>query len=217
MHELHNAAQLLLRASRSSIHAAADSPNVRVAGMKASPKLLLLLAVVIAGAVVLKLWNPDRKYSTRQFWERATVASVADVPQRALARGNRNGGVLMWAAMGAKDPAILRALVARGADVNESDPVFGGTPMSAAAGKSEHPEMIAMLDELGADANKRVSNGQTPAMVAAQYNRTPGIIEALRAAGADLDARSADGRTALDFARQAGNDVVERALLGAER
>ena len=181
--------------------------------MKANPKLLVLLAAVIALAVLLKVGNPYRKYSTQQFWERATVSSVAEVPQRALAPGNRNGSVLMWAAMGAKDPAILKALVQRGADVNESDPQFGGTPMSAAAGKSAHPEMILTLERLGADPDKRVNNGMTPAMVAAQYNRTPGIIEALQEAGADFDARSAQGKTALDYARESGNTVVEQALL----
>jgi ankyrin repeat protein len=185
--------------------------------LTANPKLLALLALVILGAVALKLANPDRKYSTRQFWERATVATVADVPQRALVRGNRNGGVLMWAAMGARDPAIVEALVARGAGINEANPTFGGTPLSAAAGKSAHPEMIGTLVRLGAHVNQRVNNGETPAMVAAQYNRTPGIIEALDAAHADFEARSTQGKTALDFAREAENAVVEQALLARRR
>ena len=184
--------------------------------MNVNPKLLAVLFAVIALAVGLRFLNPDKKYSTRQFWERSTVATVAEVPQRALARGNKNGGVLMWAAMGARDPEILKALVARGADVNETDVIFGGTPMSGAAGKSEHPEMIGVLKSLGADVNKRVNNGETPAMIAAQYNRTPGIIEALREAGADLDARSVQGKTALDFAKEAENEVVVAALRKGE-
>lgn len=181
--------------------------------MRVNPKLLLLLLVAIAIAAVARLGNPNRKYSTREFWQTATVASVAEVPDKALAPGNKNGGVLMWAAMGARDPEILRALVARGADVNEADVMFAGTPMSAAAGKSEHPEMIGMLAELGADPNKRVSNGDTPAMVASKYNRTPGIIEALAAAGADMRIRNHDGHTVLFLARAHHNDVVEQALL----
>ena len=181
--------------------------------MSVNPRLLLLLVVVLGFALALKLGNPHRKYSTRQFWETATVASVADVPQKALAPGNKNGGVLMWAAMGARDPEILHALVARGADVNESDAIFGGTPISGAAGKSEHPEMIGMLKSLGADPNKRVGNGDTPAMVAARYNRTRGIIEALAAAGADMGIRNNEGHTVLQVARAHGNATVERALL----
>jgi ankyrin repeat protein len=181
--------------------------------MRVNPKLLLLLLAVIAVAAAVKLGNPHRKYSTREFWAHATVATVADVPQEALAPRNRNGGVLMWAAMGTRDPEVLRALVHRGADVNESDVKFGGTPMSAAAGKSEHPEMIAMLVTLGADPDKRVNNGDTPAMVASKYNHTPGIIEALAAAGADLGIRNKDGHTALYLARAHGNQTVEQALL----
>ncbi|HEX5161988.1 MAG TPA: ankyrin repeat domain-containing protein [Steroidobacteraceae bacterium] len=181
--------------------------------MRVDPKLLVLLLVVVAIAAVVRLGNPHRKYSTREFWETATVATVAEVPQKALAPGNKNGGVLMWASMGARDPEILRALVARGADVNESDVVFAGTPMSAAAGKSEHPEMIGMLAELGADPNKRVSNGDTPAMVASKYNRTPGIIEALAEAGADMSIRNHDGYDVLFLARAHQNDIVEQALM----
>ncbi|HET9475798.1 MAG TPA: ankyrin repeat domain-containing protein [Steroidobacteraceae bacterium] len=181
--------------------------------MRVNPRLLLLLLAVVAVAAMVKLGNPHRKYSTREFWEQANVATVAEVPQQALAPGNRNGGVLMWAAMGANDPEILRALVARGADVNESDVMFGGTPMSAAAGKSEHPEMIGMLVSLGANPNKRVSNGDTPAMVASKYNRTRGIIEALAAAGADMSIRNNDGHDVLYLARAHQNETVERALL----
>ena len=181
--------------------------------MRVNPRLLLLLLAVIAFAVTVKLANPHRKYSTREFWAEATVATVAEVPRKALAPGNKNGGVLMWAAMGAKDPEILRALVARGSDVNESDVMFAGTPMSAAAGKSEYPEMIGMLRSLGADPNKRVSNGDTPAMVAAKYNQTEGIIEALAEAGADMSIRNNDGHTVLFLSRAHKNETVENALL----
>ena len=179
-----------------------------------NPKLLYALLGALALAIFLHLSNPYKKYSTRAFWETAPVAAVAGIPEKALKSGNPNGSVLMWAAMGAKDPAILKALVDRGADVNESDSVFSGTPMSAAAGKSTHPEMIAMLVALGADVNKRVHNGETAAMIAAQYNHTPGVIEALKAAGADMAAKDDQGQTALDFAARNGNKVAEQALLG---
>ena len=178
-----------------------------------NPKLLIALAAVVLLALVLKLANPQKKYSTRQFWETATVSTVASVPEKVLKPGNRNGSVLMWAAIGARDPEILRALVARGADVNESDVIFGGTPISGAAGKSNEPAMIEVLVSLGADVNKRVNNGETAAMVAAQYNTAAGIIEALKAAGADLGATNAQGKTALDLAREHGNAMAEKALL----
>src|SRR6186713_3131066 len=179
-----------------------------------NPKLLIALAAVALLALALKLANPHKKYSTRQFWETATVSTVASVPEKALKPGNKNGSVLMWAAIGAKDPAILRALVARGADVNEADAIFGGTPISGAAGKNNEPAMIEVLVSLGADVNKRVNNGETAAMVAAQYNTAAGVIEALKAAGADLAARNHQGKTALDLAREHENSTVEKALRG---
>lgn len=178
-----------------------------------NPKLLIALAAVIALAIGLKVINPHKKYSTRQFWEAATVSTVASVPEKALQPGNKNGSVLMWAAMGAKDPAILQALVERGADVNESDVIFDGTPLSAAASENDRPEMIAALVSLGADVNKRVNNGETAAMLAAQYNTAPGIVEALWDAGADLGAENHQGKTALDLAREHKNATVEKALL----
>jgi ankyrin repeat protein len=179
--------------------------------MKANPKLWIALVAVIALAAFVKLSNPHRKYSTQQYWAQATVDDVADVPAKALEPGNRNGAVLMWAAMGARDPEILRRLVERGAQVEEVD-LLGGTPMSGAAGKSAHPEMITMLASLGADVNKVVNFNSTPAMVAAEYNRNPGIIEALAAAGADFTLRNALGETALDVARMHENQVVIDAL-----
>jgi len=178
-----------------------------------NPKLLFALVAVAALAIVLRLINPYQKYSTQAFWQSASVATVDAVPQKLLKPGNPNGGVLMWAAMGARDPAILQALVRRGADVNETDGIFSGTPVSAAAGKSSQPGMITMLASLGADVNKRVHGGETPAMLAARYNETPGIIEALRAAGADLAAKNDEGESALDLARQSGNATVEQALV----
>jgi ankyrin repeat protein len=184
--------------------------------VRTNPKLWIALALVIALALYVKLSNPYRKYSTQQYWATATVADVADVPQKALAPGNRNGGVLMWAAMGARDPQILRRLVERGAQINEADHL-GGTPMSAAAGKSEHPEVITMLASLGADVNQRVNFGVTPAMVAAENNHTPGIIEALAEAGADFSLRNDLDRTALEVARLHENSVALEALERLER
>ena len=47
--------------------------------MRVDPKLLVLLLVVVAIAAVVRLGNPHRKYSTREFWETATVATVPGI------------------------------------------------------------------------------------------------------------------------------------------
>ncbi|MDR2174165.1 MAG: ankyrin repeat domain-containing protein [Burkholderiales bacterium] len=172
--------------------------------------IALIFAVVIFGAV--KLTNPHRKYSTAEFWEQATVASVQEVPQKALQPGNRNGSVLMWAAMGTSDVEIIRELVYRGANVNESDPQFSGTPISAAAGYGRSPQIITELVRLGGDVNKTVNNDETPLMIAARFNHKPWFVEALVAAGARVDAENAQGATALDIAIRNQNTTAEQAL-----
>ncbi|MDR2244608.1 MAG: ankyrin repeat domain-containing protein [Burkholderiales bacterium] len=160
--------------------------------------------------------NPYKKYSTTHFWKQATVTTVQKVPEEALKPGNRNGSVLMWAAMGTPDIAIIQALVDRGADVNESDPLYTGTPLSAAAGYGRTPKMITELVRLGGDVNKTVSNDETPLMIAARYNHQPGFVEALVAAGAKVDAKSAQGATALDIAIRSKNTTVKQALIALE-
>ncbi len=180
--------------------------------MSVNLKYIVALALVIVVAGVLLMMNPHRKYSTETYWEKASVALVQDMPQDALKLGNKNGGVLMWAAMGTPDPAIIRALVARGADVNESDPQFKGTPLTAAAGYGRSPQVITELVRLGADVNKTVNDNETPLMIAARFNHKPGYIEALAAAGADIDAKNVNGRTALDIAVRNNNDTAAAAL-----
>jgi hypothetical protein len=174
---------------------------------------LILVAVVAAG---VKLMNPNKKYSTREFWQTATVESVAQVPEAALKAGNRNGGVLMWVAMGTENPEIFTALVARGADVNEVDPLFSGTPLTAAASYSSNPAIIRELIRLGADTKVRVNNASTALMVAAMYNTNPGVIEELLAQGADINAENAQGDTARALAVKFNNRIALNALSSTE-
>ena len=177
-----------------------------------NPKLLIGLGIVIIFVGYLKVMNPHRKYSSRAYWQTATVANVADIPHKALKEGNKNGGILMWAAMGTKDPAILKKLVRRGAKINESDLTFSGTPLTGAAGYSKSPKIIEALIGLGADITKRVSHQETALMVAARYNKTPGIIEKLVAVGAKIDNTNILGQTALDLAIKSDNQTAIKAL-----
>ena len=177
-----------------------------------NPKLIVLLVLVIVFAIYMTLMNPHKKYSTQKYWQTATLEDVATIPDEALLVGNRNGSVLMWAAVGASDPAIITALVERGADINESDPLFSGTPLTGAAGYSNNPEVVKELVRLGADINKTVNNGETPLMIAAQFNNNPEIIETLVSLGANLHDKNSRGLTALDLAVQQNNTSAEEIL-----
>jgi len=49
------------------------------------------------------------------------VESVAQVPDKALLIRNKNGSVLMWAAMYNKNSGIIEELLAQGADAKEKN------------------------------------------------------------------------------------------------
>jgi ankyrin repeat protein len=176
------------------------------------PVYLLVLVAVIVFAVYIKVSNPYRKFSTQEYWETATLASVNEIPLKALEPGNRNGPVLMWAAMSANDPRIIEALVEKGADINESDGIFKGTPLTGAAGYSSNTEIIDILIELGADIDQRVHNREDALMIAARYNHNPRIIERLVYHGAKVDNKNGQKKTALDLARKEENTAAIEVL-----
>jgi len=178
-----------------------------------NPKLLIALVAVIALALFLTLSNPHKKYSRQKFWESATVEDVQTIPAAALAPGNKNGPVLMWAATTTKDPRIIAALVARGADVNEADTIFSGTPLSAAAAYNANPAVIDELVRLGAEVNKVVgSDNKTPLIIAAELNSRPEIARSLVRNGADIAYRDLTGQTAFEAAMRSGNTAVAKVL-----
>jgi len=176
---------------------------------KVNPKLIFLLFLVIALVAYIKFSNPYRKYSTRQYWESATVEDVKNIPYEALKPMNKNGPVLMWAASATRDPAVIRALVDRGADINEKDVIFTGTPLSGAAGYNKSPEIIDELVRLGAEVNAQVgSDDKTPLIIAAEINPNPEIIESLVRNGASTSYQDKNGRNALEAARKYGSSGV---------
>lgn len=172
------------------------------------PVYLAALALVILFVIYTKFSNPYREYSTAAFWEAATLETVDQVPDQALMPGNKNGPVIMWAAIGASDTEIIKALQDRGSDINESDGIFKGTPLTGAAGYSKHPEIIDELIKLGADINKKVHNEETALMIAAQYNKSRGIAKTLIKHGARLNDKNRQGKTALDLAKLNENTTV---------
>lgn len=181
---------------------------------KINPKLVIILLGVIILVSYLKIINPNKKYSRQVFWQAATLQDVYSIPEEVFLLGNKNGPVLMWAAIATNDPKIITALVERGADVNESDTgVFSGTPLSGAAGYASNPEIIDELVRLGADINKVVGrNNKTPLIIAAELNKNIEITKSLIRNGADIDYQDLTGRTALEQAQRFDNTAVVKVL-----
>ena len=167
-----------------------------------NPKYIIALLAVVLIAIVIKLMNPYQELNTEAYWKSATLSSIRDIPDEALVPGNK---VLMWASSFVSDPDILTELVNRGSDINEVDPNFLGTPLSAAAVDNNNPDIIRELIRLGANIEARVSLGNTPLMGAAIYNHNPAILEALVANGANVEERNYLGQTALQLARLSNN------------
>ena len=110
------------------------------------------------------------------------------------------------------DLRLLRALIARGVDLNE---VRGGlTPLLAATRDSWHgrPDAVTTLLANGADPRATDAEGNTPLHHAARSS-DPGVAALLRDAAAEIDPPNHDGLTPLGIACVAGNWRLAKFLL----
>lgn len=156
----------------------------------------------------------------------ACIEAGADVNARSERLGGdlpRGSTPLHFAAAWSRDPAVVRFLVRGGGDVNTRDS-DDYAPLHRAAGMSDHPGMIAVLLEVGAEARMwaRGANPyrdwhETPLHEAAGRNANPAVTAALLEAGADVHARSEEGgRTPLHRAAwENPNPAVAMLLLEA--
>ena len=110
------------------------------------------------------------------------------------------------------DLRLLRALIARGVDLNAAH--AQATPLLAATRDSWHgrPEAVMTLLANGADPRATDAEGNTPLHHAARSS-DPGVAALLRDAGADLEALNADGLSPLGVACASGNWRLARFLL----
>jgi uncharacterized protein len=104
-------------------------------------------------------------------------------------------------------PALLEALLDKGAAVDaRSTNAMKNTPLHAAAAGGK-ADMVKLLLEKGADANARQEGGWTALHAAAQSGNRP-MVEVLLANGADLEARAANNQSPLDLALLKGHGEI---------
>ncbi|WP_441005043.1 ankyrin repeat domain-containing protein, partial [Novilysobacter viscosus] len=110
------------------------------------------------------------------------------------------------------DLRLLRALIARGADLNAGH--GGMTPLIAATRDSWHgrPDAVMTLLANGADPRATDAEGNTPLHHAARSS-DPGVAALLRDAAAELDVLNQEGLSPLGVACAAGNWRLARFLL----
>jgi ankyrin repeat protein len=113
------------------------------------------------------------------------------------------------------DAAQIRALAARGADVNERAGVNGWTPLEHAIHKNQLASVQALLDA-GADPNAASPGGTTPLIMAAGYGYTP-IVELLLHNRANPRLTDGKGNNALDAAMSGTGDIDRFTLLDCQK
>ncbi|MDI1486543.1 MAG: hypothetical protein OHK93_005774 [Ramalina farinacea] len=107
---------------------------------------------------------------------------------------------------------ILRALLTKDLDIDSALIPDGWTALFHAA-KEGHEDLLRLLiNEYGADANRRANKG-TVAIHTAAYHNHEKCIEVFLDAGVDVNIRGRAGRTALHWAAQEGSIDAVRVLL----
>jgi uncharacterized protein len=105
---------------------------------------------------------------------------------------------LITAVMQPVAPAVLRLLLANGANVNQQR--SDGTPAIVISARRGDHAAVDVLLQAGADVDTRDQHGRTALMHAVERNEQR-VIAALLLAGAAADTVSTDGMTALELAR----------------
>jgi hypothetical protein len=112
------------------------------------------------------------------------------------------------------DSAVIRLLVAKGANVNAADK-FGRTPLMHAAQLAWGPSVNVLLEH-GAKVDVRDYEGKTPLMYAMR-NRGLMVVAKLLEKGAEVNAKDRAGYTALMHAiRYARRDLIRLSNLDEE-
>jgi ankyrin repeat protein len=121
-----------------------------------------------------------------------------------LDQGAKNGDTALMIAAYKANREAVRALLAKGAQVNRS----GWTALHYAAAAGDN-EIVQMLMDKDADLDAKSPNNTTPIMMAARGDQIL-TVKLLLDAGADATLKNDAGMTAIDFAEQNGSkDIVE--------
>ncbi|MGI6433098.1 MAG: ankyrin repeat domain-containing protein [Sphaerochaetaceae bacterium] len=119
---------------------------------------------------------------------------------------------LMRAALFNSSAAIIKALVALGADVFQREPQYKSTALQLAANHNPHAAIIEALVEAGSDVHDVNYLGETALIMAVNSGNSTPVISALIRAGSDVSARDYQDRSALDYARMSRRSYVVKIL-----
>jgi len=193
--------RLLLEAAReeeapAAAETAAEAPPIALKPADTATRNAQVLAAAAAGQVDLAL---------------ALLANGAEAGAQPGPHDRDQRSLAIIAAT-CPDLRLLRALIARGVDLNRA--VAGLTPLIAATRDSYQgrSEAVMTLITNGADPRRADAEGRTPLHYAALSCEAT-VAAVLVDAGADPDAVSREGLTPLGTACAAGNETLVRFLL----
>lgn len=123
---------------------------------------------------------------------------------------DEKGRSLLWRAIRAEKPEIVRLVIQHGADVNERP--NGGAPLIFAAVNTDDPAIVDLLIEGGANVNSWDEKREYNALTTAIKRRNPMMVEHLLERGARIDARDKRKNCALIKAAGLGFPEMVRLL-----
>ena len=126
------------------------------------------------------------------------------------AKDKADENALMLAAIN-KDDALVKLLIAKGAQVNKT----GWTPLHYAASAGDDAIVRQLLDE-SAYIDASSPNGTTPLMMAARAGHTE-TVKLLLDEGADMSIKNQLGLTAADFAKQYNHVDIATGLVARQK
>lgn len=107
-------------------------------------------------------------------------------------------GLMFYAGLAKLSRSEIKKLQEGGADINETEPETGLTPLMAAA-LSGNSSAVSALAGLGANVTASDKDGRNVLMAMALVKPDTGVFRDLVRAGIDVTARDKSGRTALDY------------------
>lgn len=108
---------------------------------------------------------------------------------------------LMLAAQNNAAVAVIKQLIASGADIHAIEPKYRSNSLHLAANKSTNPKVIEELIKAGCELNSRNYLGETPLIMAVNQNSETRVVSALIKAGADINAQDYQSHSVVEYAR----------------
>ena len=183
---------------RTPLQVAIENDNIQVAkillarGAKANPTGVPPLVLTSNLALLRLLLDHGADPNARYDWN---VESMQEDDETALIRAARQNRL-----------PVVRLLLSRGADINETSNLGGKSALMLAARQGSVSAVHYLVDH-GAAVNAHDKTGETALMLAAGEGSLS-IVRCLLDHGAEIDAREKNGATALSFATEADEKSV---------